>query len=315
MYVTGGVGSTHRGEAFTFDYDLPGETAYAETCAAIGLALFARRMSALEPDSRYADAAERAIYNGFLSGVSEDGTAFFYENPLELHPEIRRRGERLPITQRQGVFSCSCCPPNAVRFVASLGDFLFSRDESTLYVHHYTHAKTEHIEMTTEYPRDGRVSLRLRGMAGRRAALRIPGWCGDFSCGEPGRKDMGYYYVDIPGDDFALELNFGMPVRLVYADPRVYDSIGRAAVMRGPVVYCMEAIDNGENLRALSIAAGAKFTGGVDMLECDGHRLAQCDELHLHNAPKAVPQKLKFIPYYRFANRGESEMAVWIRYL
>jgi DUF1680 family protein len=150
MYVTGGMGSTYRGEAFTIDYDLPNETAYAETCAAIGLALFCRRMSALEPDSRYADAAERAIYNGLLSGVSEDGTAFFYENPLEIHPALRQKDtarpggqERFPLTRRQKIFSCSCCPPNITRFVASFGDFLFARDADTLYVHHYAHARTK----------------------------------------------------------------------------------------------------------------------------------------------------------------------------
>jgi len=319
MYITGGVGSTHRGEAFTVDYDLPNETAYAETCAAIGLALFARRMSALEPDSRYADAAERAIYDGFLSGISEDGTAFFYENPLEIHPALRHRdtcrpdNERYPITQRQKVFRCSCCPPNVVRFVASLADFLFTRDGDTLYVHHYACARTAQIDMATEYPREGEIALRLRGMAGGRVALRIPGWCENYHCSAAETLGRGYCYVDIPSDDFSLELRLEMPARLVYANPRAYENIGRAAVTRGPVVYCLEAVDNGENLRALSIAAGACFTGGFDILECDGHRLEAPDALYAAEAPKRLPQRLRFIPYYRFANRGESEMAVWIR--
>ena len=312
MYITGGVGSTHQGEAFTIDYDLPNETAYAETCAAIGLALFCRRMSALEPDARYADAAERAVYNGFLSGVSEDGTAFFYENPMEIHPDIRCRGERFPLARRQKIFSCSCCPPNVVRFVASFGDFLFSRSESTLYVHHFACARTDGVEMATDYPAGGHVSLRLRGMAGKRAALRIPGWCGDFACAVPGILNRGYYYVNIPDDNFSLELKFEMPVRLVYANPRVYENIGRAAVTRGPIVYCMESADNGENLRALSIAPGAVFTGGFDLLECEGWRLEAHDTLYSHEPPRKTPQKLRFIPYYRFANREAGEMLVWV---
>jgi len=319
MYITGGVGSSHRGEAFTVDYDLPNETAYAETCAAIALALFCRRMSAVEPDARYADAAERAIYNGLLSGISEDGAAFFYENPLELHPELRRKdtsvaeGERFPITQRQRMFDCACCPPNLARFVASFADFLFTRDENTLYIHHYACARTNNIEMATEYPRDGRIFLRLHGMAGRRAALRVPGWCEKFHCSVAGILDKGYYYIDIPADHFRLELKLEMPARLITAHPRAYENIGRAAVTRGPMVYCMESVDNGENLRALSIAPDAVFSGDFNMLECGGMRLEEPEALYSATPPKHVPQRLRFLPYYRFANRGESEMAVWVR--
>jgi hypothetical protein len=101
------------------------------------------------------------------------------------------------------MFGCSCCPPNITRFIASFADFLFTEDADTLYVHHYACARTQSIEMTTEYPVDGKIALRLRGMAGKRAALRIPGWCGDFTCGAPGELDRGYYYLNIPGDDFA----------------------------------------------------------------------------------------------------------------
>ena len=167
MYITGGIGSSAHGEAFTLDYDLPNLTAYAETCAALGLALFARRMSALEPDGRYADAAERAMYNGFLSGVSLDGRSFFYENPLELQPRLRARDEtmlhqgiHLPITQRVEVFECSCCPPNVLRFIASIADFLYTRQDGALYVHHYMASETRTggglICQQTDYPYEGR---------------------------------------------------------------------------------------------------------------------------------------------------------------
>lgn len=319
MYITGGIGSSHCGEAFTVDYDLGNESAYSETCAAIGLALFARRMSALEPDARYADIAERAIYNGALSGLSQDGTAFFYENPLELHPLLRHKdasvnsSERFPITQRKAVFDCSCCPPNLTRFIASFADFLFTQDERTLYVHHYASVCGPGIEMHTEYPRTGEVSLRLRGMQGKRAALRIPGWCGDFWCSAAGTLERGYYCVDITEDDITLELRLAMPVQLIYAHTRVYENIGRAAVVRGPVVYCLEEADNGANLRALSIAPDAAFSGGYDMLECGGTRLMEPDDLYSTTPPARQPQRLRFTPYHCFANRGESEMAVWVR--
>jgi len=311
MYITGGLGSSHHGEAFTFDCDLPNETAYSETCASIGLALFARRMIALEPDGRYADTAERAIYNCVLAGVSEDGRAFFYENPLEIHPDIRKRGERFPTTKRKEVFDCSCCPPNVARFIASFAEFLFTREGDTVFVHHYASANTDCVEMTTEYPRDGKIDLKVRGM--KRLALRIPGWCEAFECSAPGKLDRGYYYIDVPAGELALTLTLDMPVRLVYADARVYENIGRAAVTRGPVVYCMEGIDNGTNLRALSIAPEAHFIGGFDLLECDGYRLEEREALYASEPPQRVPQRLRFIPYYRYANRGENEMAVWVR--
>jgi len=319
MYVTGGIGSTHHGEAFTVDYDLPNETAYAETCAAIGLALFARRMSAIEPDNRYADVAELAIYNGLLPGLSEDGTAFFYENPLEIHPQLRTKNtctkgnDRYPITQRQQMFDCMCCPPNFTRLIASFGDFLFAENDDTLYVHHYAHASTDQIELTTEYPREGNISLRLRNMAGKRVALRIPGWCENYNCSVSGELDRGYYYINTDSDDFVVFLSFEMPVRLVFANAKVYENIDRVAVMRGPVVYCMEALDNGKNLRALSIAPEAEFTGEFDHLECDGFRLQEDETLYSAMPPKKIAQRLRWIPYYRFANREESEMAVWVR--
>jgi DUF1680 family protein len=331
MYVTGGIGSTHQGEAFTIDYDLPNETAYSETCAAIGLALFARRMSALQPDGRYADDAERAVYNGVLAGVSEDGASFFYELPLEIHPALRHRhsstsgGEHYPLTQRQKMFGCSCCPPNIARFIASFGEFLFTQSDDTLYIHHYASARTEQIELVTEYPREGEIALRLRGMAGKRVALHIPGWCEKFQCSVAGVPEAGYYYADVPDDDFSLRLTLEMPVRLVFANANVCENIGRVAVARGPVVYCMEAVDNGANLRALSLAPDAVFTGGFDCFECDGLRLQDMSALYSSESPQYVPQRLKFIPYHRFANRGESadcgkfadcgegEMAVWIR--
>ena len=236
-----------------------------------------------------------------------------------MHPALRHKdtarpdNERFPITRRQKIFSCSCCPPNITRFIASYGEFLFAQDADTLYVHHYANARTQNIEMTTEYPVDGKIALRLRGMAGKRAALRIPGWCEDFACSVPGTLDRGYYYVNILNDNFALELTLDMPPRLIYAHPRVFENAGRVAVMRGPVVYCMESLDNGENLRALSTAPETEFTGGFDELECEGLRLEEPAQLYSPRPPKKVPQRLRFIPYYRFANREECEMLVWVR--
>lgn len=149
MYITGGVGSTHLGEAFSIDYDLPNRTAYAETCAAISLVMFARRMQRLEPNAIYGDAVERALYNGVLSGISMDGSSFFYENPLEIVPKFNNVNssttikEHFPITQRVEVFDCSCCPPNIMRLIASVGDYLYTYDADTLYIHQYIDSEAD----------------------------------------------------------------------------------------------------------------------------------------------------------------------------
>ena len=187
MYVTGGLGSTPIGEAFTNRFDLPNDTAYAETCAAIGLIFFSDAMLALENDAKYADVLERALYNGMLSGLSQDGKKFFYVNPLEItlneHFDEDRFGKRkLPITQRVEYFGCSCCPPNLNRVLPSLGKYLYGEDGDTLYINQFvsSNLKTDSITCTqvTDYPRTGSIAVTVTGA--KRVALRIPGWCENY---------------------------------------------------------------------------------------------------------------------------------------
>ena len=268
MYITGGVGSTRIGEAFTVDYDLPNRTAYAETCAAIALAMFAQRMLRFGADSRYADAVERAIYNGALSGVSMDGTSFFYENPLETDPEFNcvnvstNQKERYPKTQRSEIFDCSCCPPNILRFVASLGGYIYGIDNDAVYVHQYvsSDAAADGIEISqvTDYPTDGRVKVRCK--ADRKyIAFRIPGWCAEFSVKRKYEMRNGYAYIELFGE-CEIELIFDMSVRLVAANRRVHADAGRVAVMRGPVVYCAEGIDNGDDVKSIVLDTDSEFS-------------------------------------------------------
>lgn len=332
MYITGGIGSSAHGEAFTLDYDLPNLTAYAETCAALGLALFARRMSALEPDGRYADAAERAMYNGFLAGVSLDGRSFFYENPLELQPRLRTRdktmlqqGIHLPITQRVEVFECSCCPPNVLRFITSIADFLYTWQDGVLYVHHYMASQTQTggglVSQQTGYPYEGRVELTITDPAFTRLALRIPGWCGSFTLtvdGKPAcyRLERGYAYVDLPGSNCSVTLDLDMPPVMMEADPRVSADCGRYALCRGPLVYCLEGVDNGAGLHDLRIDASSFACGWNDALKtpiitAQGWRRPASGALYRPAGRERIPQPVTFIPYFAFANRGESEMLVW----
>lgn len=332
MYVTGGIGSSSIGEAFSADYDLPNALAYSETCAAIGLALFARRMCLLEADSVYADVAERAIYNGVLAGNSLDGRAFFYEDPLEinLHEQemirkYRCSKQHLPITERLEVFDCSCCPPNFTRFVASIADFLYSVNDETVFVHHYMEGDSEFdgvsISQRGGYPFDGKMLITVSGA--KTLALRIPGWCGKYSVsvnGAPfnGEPVKGYIYVPVCGKT-EIALNFEMLPVLVEANPAVANDIGRAALMRGPIVFCLEGKDNPVPLRTLQIDRELKTkvlasdeTGLV--IEAAGMNPKAFDALYRPCRGETEEITLKFIPYYAFANRGETDMLVWVRY-
>lgn len=333
MYVTGGIGSTAKGEAFTEDYVLPNDLAYSETCASIGLALFARRMSAVMPNSKYADCAEIAIYNCALAGVSLDGTSFFYVNPLEININKHRlaheyygRNDTL-LTQRVRVFDCSCCPPNIARFVASIGDFLYNHNENTVYVHHFMQSEAEFdgisIKQDTDYPNDGRVKFTVSGMKGKRLAVRIPGWCNNpkENGEEPETVCDGYAYTEIERDNQTLEFNFEMSVQLISANPQAECDAGRVCVCRGPLVYCAESVFNdGINLNNLSLRtelrAQTQYSEklNANILTADAYEDAQTDLLYrAYNPDDKKKRRIKLLPYFAYANNGESNMIIWFR--
>ena len=324
MYITGGIGSTHIGEAFTVDYDLPDESGYLETCAAIALAYFARRMLKLKPDSRYADTVERVMYNGALSGVSLDGKSFFYGNAMEIDPKLYVPDARdyLPSSERAEVFYCSCCPPNILRFIASVSDDFYTYCGDTLFVHQFAKSSADicgaSVTQSTEYPASGRVSLNVGGVF-RRAAIRVPGWCASFEISEPYTLKDGYAYVDLPlsGEIF---VSFDMTPRLVEANAAVRENVGRAALMRGPIVYCMEGRDNGGALSSLFLPENAVFTEepsayGVPVLRTTGFRRKSCKGLYAPLHYGFDDTDMTFIPYFAYANRGVDEMTVWVKAL
>ena len=340
MYITGGIGSSSDGEAFTVDYDLPNLLAYTETCAAISMVFFATRMAAAEPDSKYADTAERALYNGFLSGVSLDGKKFFYSNPLEIYSPFKTRNAsltsssiKLPASQRVEVFDCSCCPPNVTRMIASLGGILYSAGTDTLFIHHYAKSsahieldgKAVSIDQDTLYPADGNVNIKITGACGKMVAVRIPGWCQQYKIETSDKEDIsdiknGYAYIDVTSDEFTITAEFSMPVVLIESSPHVRENAGKVAVMRGPLVYCAEAIDNGDDLFALSLdsslegAAVEAADGWLNTLVLKGRRkTAPGGALYMPLSTDTVPVSVRLIPYYAFANRGESNMQVWFR--
>ncbi len=325
MCITGGIGASHLGEAFTVPYDLPNETAYNETCASIGMTLFADRMLKNDINSLYADIIEKEIYNGIISGISLDGKAFFYENPLEVNIRNHQRhvsvhkGERLPITQRKEVFWCSCCPPNLNRFIASVEQYIYGERDGVFYVHQYTSSKlddgTHKISQKTEYPANGKIELHCEGVD--EIALRIPYWCDSFTLNAPYELKNGYAYVKAPAD---LELCLNMEAKLYMANPEVDACSGKVALMYGPVVYCIEGADNNENLHNVYIGELANLEfGRNEELNCqtvsiDAYKRSASQALYqpINNAFEKI--RIKFIPYHLFANRTECDMLVWVNY-
>jgi DUF1680 family protein len=330
LYVTGGLGPSSKNEGFTSDYDLPNESAYAETCAAVGLAFWAQRLLQLRCDRRYADVLERVLYNGALSGVSLDGTRFFYENPLS-----SRGGHH-----RQEWFDCACCPPNIARLLASLGGYIYSVGEREIAVHLYVAGEVRltlggqavRLRQSTRFPWDGKVEIELTldQPAALALRLRIPGWCRTARLsvnGEPvsleDKMDLGYARLEREwrsGDRVTLELE--MPVERVYAHPDVRQDAGAVALMRGPLVYCFEQADHAEPVHRLRLPAGAALStrfepellGGVVVISADGQAIAEPGDAQLYQTTKPALQTvpLSAIPYYAWDNRAPGEMQVWL---
>ena len=345
MYVTGGIGSSARGERFTADYDLPNELAYAETCASIGLALWAHRMLQIEGEADYADVLELALYNGMLGGVSLDGRGFFYANPLAVYPgRYRLRPDLFPPSaysvQRQEWFSCACCPTNIVRTLASIGEYIYSQNDSTAYVHLYVQSDAElsvggrrvTLHQETRYPWDGavRIAVEPESEGEWTLALRIPAWCrrarlavNDAEIEVSSVLRSGYANITRtwhPGDVVTLVLD--MPVELVEAHPAVHEAAGKVALRRGPLIYCLEEVDNGPHLDDLALLTGvplrAEFVphllGGVVLITGQARRRKWDDPSELYRpAPSGtdiVP--IKAVPFYARANRQPGEMIVWM---
>ncbi|MBR3737221.1 MAG: glycoside hydrolase family 127 protein [Eubacterium sp.] len=319
LYITGGIGATVRGEAFSFDYDLPNDEAYAETCASIGLVFFARRMAEIYPDSHYHNVAERALFNNILSGMAEDGKSFFYSNLLEVNPEACRKDERKNYVSpiRQKWFGCACCPPNLARIISSLGEYCFAQNEETVFVHQYVGAqiKAENadIEIKSDYAESGKAEIIINPKKAIKLALRIPEWSKDFCISAPYEIKDGYAYIAV-SEKTGINLDFKPEIKFIKCSNRVRENIGKAALSRGPFVYCIEEVDNGKNLQMLRANRNSAFIKDGDMIIADGFR--ETEDINLYSEyeeSEETPVKIKFIPYYRWANRGENEMSVYIR--
>ncbi len=348
MYLHGGVGPSHSNEGFTFAYDMPTETAYAETCAAIALAFWAQRMFHLDPDSRYIDIMERAIYNGSLSGLSLDGVGFFYANPLAAYPGVNPMGRWSGILdsghfRRVDWFFCPCCPPNISRLIASIGEYSYSQQGSRIYVQLYHEnsvtlaigGQSLRLEQVTEYPWDGAIAFQVNAEQplSFELALRIPDWCGEFAVSLNGVRqavsvEKGYALVSREWTDGdRLELLLAMPVERVLPHREIRQVAGQVALQRGPLIYCLEEADNGPRLANVCIPSTAKLEavfdgelfGGVAVIDGEALRIEPSPEnsalYRFHSREQVAESAFRFraIPYYLWANREPGEMRVWLR--
>lgn len=320
MYITGGIGSTVDGEAFSFDYDLPNDLAYCETCASIGLMFFGRRMLEIAPNSQIADTMERALYNTILAGMNDEGDRFFYVNPLEVLPEASKKDSRKRHikTIRQKWFGCACCPPNLARLISSIGEYCITENESATYIHQFIGGKfktnSADISIASSYTSNGRVNIEINPHKPFTLGIRIPAWCNNYKFSQRTNIKNGYAYFDIT-EHITISIKFDIEPKIIACSNLVRENIGKVAVTRGPFIYCLEEADNGKNLQMLRINTNLPLKIDNEKIIANGFRQKQNDKLYFEfKTPCETETELTFIPYYKWGNRGENEMTVYIRY-
>lgn len=310
MYITGGIGSSRDNEGFTEDYDLPNLDAYCETCASVGMVLWNQRMNQLTGDSKYIDILERSLYNGALAGISLGGDRFFYVNPLE------SKGDH----HRQEWYGCACCPSQLSRFLPSIGNYIYASSDDALWVNLYI-GNTGQIRIgetdilltqETDYPWDGSVKLTISTSQPleKEIRLRIPNWCKTYDLSINGKRinvseEKGYAVIKDWKSQDVIALDMDMPVEIVAADPHVKENFGKRVIQRGPLVYCMEEIDNPEYFDQIQLSPSTTFQtafvsdilNGIKTIKTNGRA-----------------QSATFIPYYAWDNRKAGKMRVWIPY-
>ncbi|MEV0170257.1 beta-L-arabinofuranosidase domain-containing protein [Streptomyces sp. NPDC050803] len=322
-YLTGGVGARHEGEAFGEPYELPSDRAYAETCAAIASIQWSWRMALLTGEAKYSDLIERTLYNGFLSGVGLDGDSWLYVNPLQVREEYEGANEADKTARRTPWFRCACCPPNVMRLLASLPHYLVSGDAQGLQLHQFATGVYEagggRVRVETGYPWDGRIAVTVEEAprAEWTLSVRIPSWCTDFTAAAPDGEapaETGPGWLRVrrrwaAGDTLVVDLD--LSPRLTPPDPRVDAVRGCVAIERGPLVHCLEGVDQepGVPFDELTLPPGSPLSvrqepgllGGVDVISADGRRRAD-----------GAVVRLTAVPYYAWANRRPGPMRVWV---
>ncbi len=342
MYITGSIGSSGLLERFTTDYDLPNDCNYSETCASIGLAMFGKRMADITKDASYMDVVERALYNTVLSGIAMDGKSFFYVNPLEVWPDncIPRTSREHVKPVRQTWFGVACCPPNITRTLASLGQYVYFQEEDQIYINLFISNTAEttingvpfRLKLTGDFPWENKIRFEIKGeqKAFVSFAFRIPAYAKNFRIsrgGEQAEIEVVNSYAVLKGTfkDDVIDICFDAPASFVHANPKVRADSGKVALVKGPLVYCIEEADNGDNLAAvfvntdqeLKIYRDEELFGGSQVLCLLGRKIAQegwgDKTLYSDRAPVFVETEITAVPYCYWGNRKAGEMVVWIK--
>ena len=341
MYLTGGIGSSGILERFTTDYDLPNGYNYAESCASIGLALFGMRMAQITKDAKYVDVLEKALYNTVLAGIALDGKSFFYVNPLEVWPVtcIDRTSKEHVKPIRQKWFGVACCPPNIARTLASLGQYIYSREKEdralyiNLFVSGDTVVDTEDGELKitaeTKFPWEmhAAYAIETTSKAPVKIKIRVPEYAQNYKILCDGKEveykeEKGFAAVEV-SKNVKLEVVFEADAKFVRANPQVREDAGKVAITRGPLVYCLEEVDNGANLSAITVDTEKELRSEVDetrngyvVVKAHGKRLCEeqwKDGLYSSQKLQKKDVELLAVPYFYWNNRGMGEMEVWIR--
>ena len=337
MYVTGGIGSTNQGEAFTVDYDLPNDTAYSETCAAISLMMFARQMLRNEKLGEYGDIMEQALYNTVLAGMQLDGRRFFYVNPLEAVPGISGVAvtHRHDLPERPGWYGCACCPPNVARTISDIADYAWQLSGETLFNVLFLDNKIDlsgyglKITEKTEYPYNGRITFEIEKTEAAKAvttlAVRLPKWAknAEWQSDFDAQTKDGFIYFDLGREPFAkktITVELNLKPRKIYCNSSVHYNSGKVCFAFGPLIYCAEEKDNGSLLdlfvqrnTGVEIQPYTDALGGTRKLKVSALRIAdKKDELYFEAEPQFEPAEMTLIPYYAWANRGLNQMRVWL---
>ena len=339
MYITGGIGSSGPYERFTVDYDLPNNTNYSESCASIGLALFSRRMAQITGESRYIDVMEQALYNTVLAGIAMDGKNFFYVNPLEVWPNncIGHSGMEHVKPKRQKWFACACCPPNITRTLASLGEYIvFERKEEilvNLFISSTMRFEEKGITLIQEanFPYDEHVILHVKAEKEYKGGIgiRIPSYVKEYTIWLDGKEvtcevKKGYAMLYNNWKEHKISIQFIMPATFIRANPNVIADIGKVAVKKGPVVYCLEEIDNGadsfslfvETKKGLEEVYREDLFGGVTVIRGKGRKMIDNWESHVLYGENDITwedREITLVPYAYWGNRGYGEMQVWMK--
>lgn len=343
MYVTGSIGSSGWLERFTTDYDLPNDCNYSESCASIALAMFGKRMGEITGEAAYFDEVERALYNTVLSGIAMDGKGFFYVNPLEVWPAAcMDHTSRLHVkSERQKWFGVACCPPNIARTLASLGQYIAYTSKNKLYLNMYVSSQIKaevsgnevRLDIKSEVPWNGKVSVHIESdeqMEGT-LALRIPYYAKNPIISVSGAplelaQNQGYIDVNLSGTSMDVSFDFDMKARFIRSNPKVRADVGKLAIMKGPLVYCLEEIDNGDNLACTFVSSKTKLKeefdnsilGGTTRISFDGYRLKEegWDPSTLYGELENEFEEVRLtaVPYCYWGNRKKNEeMLVWMK--